>query len=335
MKKETIAIDVGYGWTKMVTDYNSQTNTFKELIFPSQSAYSFCEDTAQSDLDQTDVVVVKIDEQFYVAGVDISLHQQAYHTQVLTNDYVHTKQYLTLNLAALAYSGATEIENLVIGLPVDLAQSKKEFVTNLLIGEHQINSTIKVTVKNVIIMAQPVGGLIYANSIKEIEFNDQHKYLIIDPGYFTFDYIVFEGKKRNKELCGHYPGGMNSLLKAIAKVISHDQSVHYQDYNSIDKGLRTSQFYLNNKKLSLSKYLKLAMPCIEPPIQAMLNQIGDSRDFNKIIVVGGGANIYSKILKLFLPPNLITQMDNPMLANARGFFLFGRQLNKTKGVKAS
>ncbi|VAW71845.1 hypothetical protein MNBD_GAMMA12-1785 [hydrothermal vent metagenome] len=335
MKKDVVAIDTGYGFVKIVVDYDVHKEIFTEILFPSQSAYTFSEKTGQTEIDQTDVVTVKIGNQMYIAGPDIALHQRANHIQVLTHDYVHSKQYLTLNMAALAYSGATEIQYLVVGLPVDLLDAKKEFLIHLLKGKHQINSELSVTVKNVIPLAQPLGGLVYARQTNAINFRNDQEYLIIDPGYYTLDWFVLQGTKRNKQLSGHYPGGMSLVLEGIAKAISHEHAMDYRDFDAIDKGLRTKQFYINNKPANLSKYLNLALPYLEEPIQAMLNKIGSTQNFDSIIIVGGGGEIFTKILKAYFPSKKMPHINQSIFANARGFYLLGQQFNQTKGVKAS
>ena len=337
MQLPVAAFDIGYGYTKIVFSSGKKDLRPKTLSFPSLSPTTLKKQTSTTALLTTDVKTIEINNTRYLAGPDVELHQKPHHTRVLSDNYVHTEQYLALNLAAMAYTGATHISTLVVGLPVDLFDSKQAFVKKLLTGEHTINDNKTVIIDNVFPVAQPVGGLYHATAKTKLGIHKDKEYLVIDPGYYTFDWFVIKGLKRNEHLSGHHPGGMSSVLASIADSIGHEYGVHYSDsqLGLIDTALQSNVLKIQDKSVSLTPHIKAGEADMMEAIQVMQNHIGDKKSFEHTFLVGGPAKHYLPVLNKQLPLRNITCIDNPMFANVNGFYGIGLDIHKNKERAAS
>lgn len=329
------ALDIGYGFAKIAHNTEKEPNTTKTLCFSSQAPTTLKEFQPSTALDKSNVITVDIKGNLYVVGPDVGLHQKLHSIHILGNNYVHSEQYLALNLAAIVYTGATNISTLMVGLPVDLFDSKKDFLINLLEGEHRINSKHTVTVGSVVPVSQPVGGLYHAHATRHLNIQMDKDYLIIDPGYYTFDWIVMKGLKRNEYLSGHHPGGMNGVLSSIAKSINNEYGKDYRDLNIIDTALRTNDFKIQDQSIPLDKHIKAGEAEMAEAIQVMNNHIGDTRSFEHTLLVGGPSNYYYPTIQKLLPFRKVSQIENPMFANVRGFYEIGLSFEKDKGNNAA
>ena len=84
--------------------------------------------------------------------------------------------------------------------------------------------------------------------------------LVIDPGYYTLDWVVAQGIKVNGARSGAQPGGMSSVLGAMAESISQRIGVQITDVSAIDDAIRTGQkprFF--GKELDIADQILLAI----------------------------------------------------------------------------
>jgi hypothetical protein len=86
------------------------------------------------------------------------------------------------------------IDLLVTGAPVHQFGSHATRLKELLTGTHTIRPRSTVEIVDVKVAIQPVGGLIaYTREVPNWKHQKDRTYLLIDPGYFTFDWILSKG----------------------------------------------------------------------------------------------------------------------------------------------
>jgi len=116
---------------------------------------------------------------------------------------------------------------------------------------------------------------------------------------------------------------MSAYLKAVAKGISEDLSINYDNISHIDEGIRKGRFRLYGQDVDLTKYHQTALTEIMPAVDAISNKVGDGRSIDQIILVGGGANIFLDPIKKLLPKHHVHCDEHSVVANVLGFQKIG------------
>lgn len=320
------AIDLGFGYTKYskMIDNDICYNSFP-FVAPRASKL---EDSDLAMINERDTIVVRVDGTDYEVGPDSLLLETSDTTRTLNDQYIHTAQYKALTYGALAYIGETEIDLLVVGLPVSTYAQGHEQLKKSLIGEHKINDKFTCTVKNALVVYQPLGGLTYCMSLAKSElFEDrdlkESMNLIIDPGFLTFDFLLANGSKIIEKKSDAHTGGVSRILSAIAESISHKIGKKYDNFAAIDKALKKKKIRIAGKEEDLIEHIKNTKSVIESPITYMKNIVGDGSDIDNIILLGGGSPIFEKTLKDNFKDHDIICIDDPSFANVKGYQIIG------------
>lgn len=135
-----------------------------------------------------------------------------------------------------------------------------------------------ITVGDCRVVPQPVGGLndfgVRHGMMKEIESGNN---LLIDPGFFTLDWVMTKGMKMQSKrsgAAGH--AGMAAVLRAIAKEISAKTArtggriieFSEDDYERLDHALRMGiGFSFMVEKIDLKPYLPAAEKVIKAGLE--------------------------------------------------------------------
>jgi plasmid segregation protein ParM len=312
------AIDVGYGNTKYIrTVENGQAiaDHFPSIVHrPAGGKPSFHE--------SPDIYEVVVNKTTYEVGpgVDAALEGGL---RIMHDNYIETEDYMALVYGALSQMKLSEIDLLVVGLPVDLMGSKREALQNRLVGEHVVCGET-VNIKRVNAVAQPLGGFLhYASQNKMIEELNSTRNLLIDPGFFTVDFLVSTGLREIRGKSGSHPAGVSSYLKAVAKGLSREFQINYDNISHIDEGIRKGKFRLYGKDVDLSQYHEQALAEIAPAVDAISNKIGDGRSIDQVILVGGGAKLFESSIKNLLPQHRVHCDEYSVVANVLGFQKIG------------
>lgn len=320
------AIDLGFGYTKYskMIDNDICYNSFPSVA----PRASKLEDSDLAMINERDTIVVRVDGTDYEVGPDSLLLETSDTTRTLNDQYIHTAQYKALTYGALAYIGETEIDLLVVGLPVSTYAQGHEQLKKSLIGEHKINDKFTCTVKNALVVYQPLGGLTYCMSLAKSElFEDrdlkESMNLIIDPGFLTFDFLLANGSKIIEKKSDAHTGGVSRILSAIAESISHKIGKKYDNFAAIDKALKKKKIRIAGKEEDLIEHIKNTKSVIESPITYMKNIVGDGSDIDNIILLGGGSPIFEKTLKENFKDHDIICIEDPSFANVKGYQIIG------------
>ena len=115
--------------------------------------------------------------------------------RTLHGDYVQTPSYWALFLASLLLSGRDKVDCLVTGLPVSqwLDVSKREALAQKLTGRHRATPKREVEVAAVRVVPQPIGGyldLLWSGQGGSVL--EEGRVLVIDPGFFSVDWVLVE-----------------------------------------------------------------------------------------------------------------------------------------------
>ncbi|MHB0929465.1 MAG: ParM/StbA family protein, partial [Candidatus Nanopelagicales bacterium] len=243
----------------------------------------------------------------------------------LNDQYMYTDQYMAVYKGALHYIGEPIIDLLVVGLPLNNMGAAGALKSRLM-GTHVINSSKTVVVHDVLVLPQPMGALYYCMSQKnkpEFEFLLEEVNLVIDPGFLTFDFLLSNGDKVIENRSNAHAGGISKILRAMADSISETHQVTYANLSAIDKGLRRRKLKINGTPVSLDEHINNTRSLVEGSVNFMKNIVGSGSDIDNIILAGGGAYMYRKVLEQHYPNHTFLILEDPQLANVKGFQLAG------------
>ncbi|WP_020423685.1 PRTRC system protein D [Cupriavidus sp. WS] len=324
MKVATVAVDVGYGNTKSAFPLGSDVAT---SMFPSLaplSATSSLTPHGGSVLRARNVVKVEVDGATYEVGPEVQLTAAYGNTgRALSEDFVTTANYAALLAGSLNYAKASQIERLVLGLPVHNTQKYAAFLKERFTGTHDFGwGTIQIG--SVLPLPQPLGTLVTFIQQSGKKYDPDNAYLVIDVGYFTTDWVVARGYAMDDTRSGGFPCGAARVYQQVASLISAEKGESMDSIERIDKAIRDAKpllFY--GEDLDIRDYLAEAMAVTQQPVKEVQTRVGRSEDIRAIILTGGGAALYAPTIRAAFPRNTIHVMDAPCFANVRGFYTIG------------
>ena len=332
MKPIARAIDVGYGNTKFtLNDGCNGSGDIECMMFPSVAPV--CPKGEMGDfMSKRDVALVSVNGQWYEVGPDAMMAMPSNASRALDTDFVRRDYYMALMLGAMHYMNVDRIDHLVVGLPVsNIDKTMITFVRDLLLGDHQLpNRTLHVG--DVKVVPQPVGGMydfgVRHQMMKELQAGIN---LLIDPGYFTLDWVVTTGTKMVEVRSGAANNaGMAAILHAIKdtmtlKIKERDgksEEITEGILNSIDSSLRNeTPFRFNGKVERLDRYMEGADTVIRNALDKLRYKVGTLGDIERVVIVGGASHLYQKAVCELFANHDVHVAKQAVFANVRGFQL--------------
>lgn len=325
------ALDLGSGFVKLNRLKDGKLEYFS---FPSLAPRHTGRDLSMSLLGKRDTVVVTVEGTQYEVGPDSADLDTNDATRNLNDAFIYTDQYKACFHGALHYMGESVIDLLVVGLPLTTMHRAADLKA-MMEGEHKINDTTTVTVKEALVLPQPMGGLYYClslTSVPEFEFLREETNLVIDPGYLTFDFLLANGEKINDARSSAHPGGVSKVLRAIAESLSNKIGLKYDNLTAIDRAIERRRIKISGKVEDLLEHIKYARPAIEGSVNYLRNIAGDGSDIDNIVLLGGGEKIFSKTILNYYKDHKVYVLADAQLANVKGFQAAGE---KVAGLECS
>ncbi len=330
MKNHVIeAIDLGFGYSKYTV--NGKPN-----IMPSLAVLNSNRHVEGEYLESADVVAVRVDDVEYLVGPEIEKIATT-ETKVLNRDYVSSAQYKALCYGCLSKMGHTEIDYLAVGLPNNNYERMKGTLQKLLQGKHKISKKLTVHVKKVLVIRQPIAGLIqYAQDQSKFDEMKESRTLRLDFGYFSTDWIVADGFTPVENLCDASDTGAYSIYNQVMRHLNETvipdmelDKLESSDYARLDKGLRTGNLRLCGQKIPLDgvvdghkKHKPVENIIFQVSRQAIMdcrNNIGESaKTIDKITMGGGSAPMYLKAVKEAFPNHDVHEETEGQYSNLLG-----------------
>lgn len=263
------SVDVGYGDVKFVVS-SDIGQPLGCRSFPSLAAHPACHDLSGGVIADRDTVIVDVEGIPYEVGPQVELALGTQTVRILNKDYTSQREYLALLYGALQYMNTPEIDWLVVGLPVSLLATKATVLKFMLEGLHKTASCRSVYVNRVLVLAQPIGGLIdFASSCGDYEKLRHTNNLIIDAGFYTLDWVVSRGIQPIPARCGSFPGGMHAVVQRLAQALSAAFRIDFDDYTTLDRGLHEGVLRVFGEDLALADYLPAVQPAVDTAVNAL------------------------------------------------------------------
>ncbi len=322
-----LAIDIGYSNLKVVWgDVGSNPQSW---IAPSGCGPRETLSESVSGGGGHGIIQVLIGGRPWVAGVGHSLIESS--VRELHADYPSTEVWEALFKAALRMAGRERVDLLVAGLPVSQHQdpARREQLKQLLAGSHQVTPNFQVTVNRVAVLSQPTGTYLDAVATRPdlLDLFENGRTVVLDPGFFSMDWLVIDRGRVNKASSGTSLNAMSvliervvaSLQEATGAVIGHDR---------IEDALRfgQDQILVYGQWTSIKPHLENAGQAVAAAAMTELRRAmrGDASAVDAVLIAGGGAKHYAATATQVFPYSRVVIPDAPELANARGFWQHGQ-----------
>lgn len=319
-------LDIGYSSVK--ARFGTK-DSFKDFILPAGVSKTETMQTGAYDGGNADVIKVNVNGVSYAAGFDPS---RARTIRELHKDYIKTDAYKALFFAALAKSESNVIDRLVTGLPVEHFKDEayRNYLVNLMEGEHDIAPSRTVTVNKVRVIPQPSGAYIHAleffESQEKKEILDSIKNgrtLVIDPGFYSVDFVVLVNGEVRYDSSGSSTYAVSEIISKVSDYIHEEYSLRPLDVD-IESAIRSKDGFIHHagKKIGLEPYLEKAAKFIAPEVLAevrsALRHLGGTIDV--VILAGGGGKLYMKATQEAYSDSQVVTTEEPVMAVARGYF---------------
>lgn len=329
------AIDVGFCNTKfsMISAGGGSEGVGCDL-FPSLTPIASADNIGLSEMmRKKKTVVVEVNGKRYEVGYDVEAAIASNYGRNMDPSFCMTDNYMALVNGALFYMGVSEIDMLVLGLPVSAHQKYKEDLAKKMVGLHKVVDR-DVVVHHCRVLAQPVGGFFeFGSKEGNMRKFEKETNLIVDVGFYTTDWFVCAGMTPVSQRCGAANnGGMGSVISAICNEIGRkvgeplDQNI----FGRVDAALRSpdKRVKIFGAEYNLEDYVEVGKAAALEAINKMVNKVGSGSDIDNIVLVGGGGWFFEDVLKKKFPRHSISLAGESSFSNVRGFQLYGYEALK-------
>lgn len=332
-----VGLDIGYGNTKVTFSVGRAEPV--SVVRPSGAA------PREKLMDRLDGngkyvghgIEVLVDGSPWVAGIDSAQIQSGFARE-MSADYPQSRDYLALYFGALVTVGASKVDHLITGLPVNeySDSARREALVRRLRGTHYVGEGKTVEVVKVTVLPQPAGAYFdqvsrwLTHPVESVRASKpEFTVLAVDLGHYSTDWVLFQGQT---VASGKSASSNEAGFRVIQQVLKQlfEQTGKRVRAATVESAIRRgdSTIEVGSRSVPLQPLLDAAANVVvEQVVKEMMGQLGDQRDaVNKVILAGGGAPFLLKALRARFDADQVVMPPESILANARGFWRFGSPL---------
>ena len=337
--------DVGYGNVKYTLSHLDAFGPIVCDIFPSRSPVAGDKGLSAGFAQKRDTTIIHINGINYEVGKGVAQAQGTNDlSSVLDNDFCMSDAYMARFRGALHYmlgqdkkSGQPYLQNnhinlFMAGLPVSnfCNVELRDGLRDKLTGKHELSDGRTVTLEKVVIIPQPMGAFFeYAFEHSMFDVMKKQNNLIIDPGFYTFDWLLSTGLIINEARSNSVNRGMSAVMAAMVEAIKKKKGWKTPSevlFRLLDDHYREGEpFFAHGENHDANEFVPAGRTIINEAVAAMVNSVGDGADIHNIVLAGGGAKLYLSAIQEKFPHHKILVMENPVYSNVRGFQLAGER----------
>ena len=341
--RTVIAVDIGYGNTKMVCGHDldkAGRAQWREIVFPSIAPEVVVDEEA-SGFSNPDRIMIHHGGRRYYTGPKATSGVVA---RVIEQNYIETDLHEMMLITAIHLAMRESkrvirvIDKLVLGLPVSGHNSQRLRLKELGMKTRRVPlpkslihpgapADVEVQIRDCLVLPQPYGAMRLAAQglpVDDAIFQEGKLAMVVDPGYRTLDWFVSEAMTPDMKLSGSYDGGVSSILREVSQKIGFDHGTGSLEFDMVERGLQTGTINLGHKVINMRDYLSMVPAIAGQEIGVFVTRLGGRRqNIARVFIAGGGAAYYEQALRERLPGCEITQLEKPVMSNARGYWLSG------------
>lgn len=319
-----VGLDIGYSNVKIV--YGDTTRRSSNMVMPAVSApasYASFSMIGEEDRDP----IVRVNGEQWVAGIQPSRIEG--WSRVVHDNYTDTDGYYALFLSAMSATGVSYIDRVVTGLPVAHYTNfdSRAKLINQLTGTHVGVGGHKFEIGEVKIVPQPMGSFMsLVSTYEDSEVIEEGKVLVIDPGFFSVDWLVINRMRPHMSTSGTSMKAMSKLIERTAGYIEEQYGEGVSQI-SIETALRSGRDYIFHygQRVSITEPIRRAASeesgQVLSKIKSSKREDNDAIDI--VLLAGGGASLYKEAAEENYSRSRIILPDDPVMSNAQGFWFLG------------
>ncbi|WP_321949323.1 hypothetical protein [Paraburkholderia sp. J10-1] len=323
MAMRVVGLDVGSGYTKKC--HRTDSGKLVMSAFPSFALHHDERALAEASRDnslQSSIKTVEVDgTKFDVDVSEDAMIVQRRSDWNESSDFPQRAEYRALIHAALASTGFSHIDRLVVGLPV---HTYPRFRTELAeqVGRRVSWNGGQISIGEVRVVPQGVGAMLTLRAEEEGRLSALRTALV-DVGQFTTDWIVSQNLAIDFERSGGRPGGASHVYRAIAEGVTAELGEGFDQLDQIERSLRTGEpLLVYGAPMKLEPYLERANRVALQTVRAIQAKLGAAHDLT-FVLAGGGGHLYRGALAEVFPRNRVVDLVDARYRNVVGFLLFG------------
>ena len=323
----TLGLDIGYSGVKYV-HAPSRGGHVTVGVFPARAAPASQISNNVVTNNNKDHVEVVVGDEVWIAGVDGSVISDS--ARELDENYISTKAYKALFYAALKKTNSSEIAKLVTGLPVSLCKTQASSLKESFTGSHVVDSTGRtVKVNDVVVLPQPLGSFFELTTGAFTEEDLQlSKVLVLDPGWFSFDFVVIDQNILRNAYSGMSTDAMSRVCEYAAELVSsqHDFPVAA---NKIEACLLQPRYEIGirGQRVDVTEHIQSAANRAWDTVRREVGQKlrADRIPPDVVVISGGGARFFEAPIRDHFKKSKVHISDASILANATGFHTYAKK----------
>jgi len=354
------AIDVGFGLVKLSV---RKGNGIDFINFPSMAIPADASAVRTLGTRKRDTFDVPVNGADYEVGRDVGLAQAGgSFGRDVTDEFYRGSIYEALTKGALRYmleAGDSVIDMLVLGLPVNQYNDSKrrDYLRSHYEGEIPVGDGKTITVRKVLVQAQPMGGYAalddHLEALNDViaktpgalkplasgEALDDLSVLMIDPGEHTLDWLLIQQGSINPRSSGAASdAGRHRVVRSVLEslVAEVGRPLGPAVMPRINDALRSnSPVKLAGVAHDLEHFEPIIMTVVEDCINRMVDGLRDAHEIiDLMVLVGGHPERYRDVLAKRFPAIPVFIMPEPMAANVRGFQMIGEAIAEESAPNA-
>ena len=324
---QVIGADIGYSHVKVVT-------TTHHTIFPSVVGTA---DRPRFGLDDHAHILLH-----YPTG-DLYVGQGAIdHSRFLDRredrGWIHTAEYNALVDAALSEvdTGDTQVR-LVTGLPLAY-YSDKDDLRQTLLGSREVHrdgrTPATYEVIAVRVLPQPFGSLLSVALNPDGTVRDASLLTnlvgVIDVGGHTTNVLTAIGGTEQVRATTSVPSGAWDVMRSVQAQLSETCRESHLNAHQLMEAIVARRLSYFGRDVDLTTVVEKAIKTLSDRVISAASQLwGAGADLRSILVTGGGAHLLGDHIRAhFSRHEGVTVLDEPVYANAAGYYRFGRWLEE-------
>jgi len=354
------AIDVGFGLVKLSV---RKGNGIDFINFPSMAIPADASAVRTLGTRKRDTFDVPVNGADYEVGRDVGLAQAGgSFGRDVTDEFYRGSIYEALTKGALRYmleAGDSVIDMLVLGLPVNQYNDSKrrDYLRSHYEGEIPVGDGKTITVRKVLVQAQPMGGYAalddHLEALNDViaktpgalkplasgEALDDLSVLMIDPGEHTLDWLLIQQGSINPRSSGAASdAGRHRVVRSVLEslVAEVGRPLGPAVMPRINDALRSNRpVKLAGSAHDLQHFEPVIMTVVEDCINRMVDGLRDAHEIiDLMVLVGGHPERYRDVLAKRFPAIPVFIMPEPMAANVRGFQMIGEAIAEESAPNA-
>lgn len=344
-----VAIDVGFGATKYLSNFTKKTEVFPSMVVSGNKTSSKLFELGS--IEKESLIITTEDGTHFVGNQALNIPTSgSKRTQVRdrSNDVTSRVLFKTgIGMSVPHKDGEYDVY-VITGLPNDdydlsIRDHLADFLGKSFEIEFHLSETVTVKKKiNIVgheILRQPEGSVTY----NQFRFDPEHFLVpsssarnfigIIDFGHFTTDFALFqEGVIIENDFMNSSTVGVTEVYNKLRrKLIMKFDSLGYE-YRATDKDLdiaiRTGKIFYMNKEHDVTEEVeKSAKEVAQSIAKAVLDAWGNETNrLEMIMVAGGGSHLFAEPLNDEFESRKkqgFQFIDTPQFSNVLGYFMYG------------